>query len=172
MTDDAPIPQRADSSPSKWTVWIMLAVFLAICLGAAGLGAIATTAEIDGWYKMIEKPSWNPPAYIFGPVWTTLYVMMAVAAWFVWKPTGLKAAKTPLTLFAVQLALNIAWSWIFFRFHQPGWAFVEIVVLWLSIVATTIAFFSRSKIAGWLMVPYVVWVSFASVLNFTIWNLN
>lgn len=172
MTDDASIPQQRDSSPSKWAVWIMLIAFIAVCLGAAGFGAIATTSEIDGWYKTIEKPSWNPPAYVFGPVWTTLYVMMAVAAWLVWRPAGLKAAKTPLTLFAVQLALNIAWSWVFFRFHQPGWAFVEIVILWLAIAATTIAFFGRSKIAGGLMVPYLVWVSFASVLNFAIWRLN
>jgi tryptophan-rich sensory protein len=148
-------------------VWIGLAIFVGICLGA-----IATTPEIEGWYKTIEKPSWNPPDYIFGPVWTTLYVMMAVAAWMVWKQDGFKAAAAPLTLFVVQLGLNVAWSWIFFGMHQPGWAFVEIVILWLAIVAMTIAFFRRSKVAGGLMVPYLAWVSFASVLNFTIWRLN
>lgn len=152
--------------------WIGLIIFIAICLGAGGLGAIATTPEIDGWYKTIEKPTWNPPAYVFGPVWTTLFVMMAVAGWRVWKPAGFKAARMPLTLFAVQLVLNVAWSWVFFHFHQPGWAFAEIVVLWLAIVATTIAFFKTSKTAGWLMVPYLMWVSFASVLNFAIWRLN
>lgn len=152
--------------------WIGLIVFIAICLGAGGLGAIATTPEIDGWYKTIQKPTWNPPGYVFGPVWTMLYVMMAIAAWLVWKPAGFKAAKTPLTLFAVQLVLNVAWSWIFFHFHQPGWAFAEIVCLWLAIGATTIAFFKNSKTAGWLMVPYLMWVSFASVLNFAIWQLN
>lgn len=152
--------------------WIGLIVAIALCLGAGGLGAIATTPEIDGWYKTIEKPSWNPPGYVFGPVWTMLYVMMAVAAWLVWKPAGFKAAKLPLALFAVQLLLNVAWSWIFFHFHQLGWAFAEIVVLWLAIVATTITFFRRSKIAGSLMVPYLIWVSFASLLNFAIWQLN
>ena len=152
--------------------WIGLVVFIAICLGAGGLGAIATTPEIEGWYATIAKPSWNPPDSVFGPVWTTLFVMMAVAAWLIWKPAGFKAAKTPLTLFAVQLVLNVAWSWVFFHFHQPGWAFVEIVVLWLAIGVTTIAFFKTSKIAGWLMVPYLAWVSFASVLNFAIWRLN
>lgn len=152
--------------------WIGLIVFITICLGAGGLGAITTTPEIDGWYKTIEKPTWNPPAYVFGPVWTTLYIMMGTAAWLVWKPVGFKAAKTPLTLFAVQLVLNGAWSWVFFHFHQPGWAFVEIVVLWLAIGATTITFFRCSKTAGWLMVPYLMWVSFASVLNFAIWRLN
>lgn len=156
----------------KSTRWIGLAIFIAICLGAGGLGAIATTPEIEGWYKTIEKPTWNPPDDVFGPVWTTLYLMMAMAAWLVWKPAGLKSAAMPLMLFAVQLVLNIAWSWIFFSMHKPGWAFAEIVILWLAIVGTTVTFFRCSKIAGWLMIPYLVWVSFAGVLNFTIWRLN
>lgn len=147
-------------------------ISIAICLGAGGLGAIATTPEIDGWYKTIEKPSWNPPGYVFGPVWTALYIMMGVAAWLVWKREGFKKAKVPLVLFTVQLLLNVVWSWIFFNLHQPGWAFVEIAVLWIAIVATTIAFFKCQKVAGWLMMPYLAWVSFASVLNFTIWQLN
>ncbi|TWU02818.1 TspO/MBR family protein [Stieleria varia] len=152
--------------------WVGLAVFLVVCLGAGGLGAVATTSEIKGWYQTIEKPTWNPPDYVFGPVWTTLYVMMAIAAWIVWLPNGLKDSKTPLGLFVLQLALNIAWSWIFFGLHQPGWAFAEILILWLAIVATTTAFLKRSTIAGSLMIPYLAWVSFASVLNFTIWRLN
>ena len=154
------------------TLWIGLVVWIGVCLGAGGLGAIATTTEIDGWYRTIAKPAWNPPDFVFGPVWTTLYVMMGVAAWVVWKPAGVRAAVLPLTLFVVQLGLNVAWSWIFFAMHQPGWACVEIVILWLAIVATTVAFFGCSEIAGWLMVPYLAWVSFASVLNFTIWQLN
>jgi benzodiazapine receptor len=154
------------------TRWIGLLVFIVVCLGAGGLGAIATTPEIEGWYRTIEKPSWNPPDYLFGPVWTTLFVMMAIAAWMVWKPEGFKTATTPLTLFTVQLVLNVTWSWIFFGMHQPGWAFVEIAMLWLAIVATTVAFFRRSKIAGWLMVPYLAWVSFAAVLNVAIWRMN
>ena len=154
------------------TRWIGLALFLAVCLAAGGLGAIATTPEIEGWYKTIAKPSWNPPGYVFGPVWTTLYIMMAIAAWLVWKPAGFKAAAVPLSLFAGQLLLNIAWSWIFFGAHQPGWAFAEIVILWLAIAATTVVFFRHSQIAGWLLVPYLVWVSFASVLNFAIWRMN
>ncbi len=152
--------------------WIGLVVFIAVCLGAGSLGAIATTPEIDGWYRTLTKPTWNPPASVFGPVWTTLYVLMAVAAWLVWKPAGFQAAAIPLTLFGGQLVLNVAWSWIFFGMHQPGWAFVEIVILWLAIAATTWAFFRRSPLAGWLLVPYLAWVSFAVVLNFTIWRLN
>ena len=152
--------------------WFGLIFSIALCLAAGGLGAIATTPEIDGWYTTIRKPSWNPPAYVFGPVWTTLFVMMAVAAWLIWKTNGFKAARTPLTLFAAQLGLNVAWSWVFFHLHQPGWAFAEILVLWIAIAATTFAFFRNSTLAGCLMVPYLVWVSFASVLNFTIWQLN
>ena len=152
--------------------WIGLVLFLAICLGAGGLGAIATTPEIEGWYKTIAKPSWNPPDALFGPVWTTLYVLMAISAWLVWRPNGFRAAAVPLTLFAVQLLLNLAWSWIFFGMHQPGWAFAEIVVLWLAILATTVSFFRRAKIAAWLLLPYLAWVSFASVLNHAIWQLN
>jgi benzodiazapine receptor len=151
---------------TKVTQWIGLVVFLIVCLGAGGLGAIATTPEIEGWYKTITKPSWNPPDSVFGPVWTTLYVLMAIAAWMVWRQDGFKTAGTPLTLFGVQLGLNFAWSLIFFGMHQPGWAFAEIVILWLAIVSTVVTFFRISKVAGWLMVPYLVWVSFASVLNF------
>ena len=152
--------------------WIGLVAFIAVCLAAGSLGAIATTPEIDGWYRTLAKPTWNPPAGVFGPVWTTLYVLMALAAWLVWKPAGFQAAALPLTLFGGQLVLNVAWSWIFFGMHQPGWAFVEIVILWLAIAATTWAFFRRSPLAGWLLVPYLAWVSFAAVLNFTIWRLN
>ena len=152
--------------------WIGLAVFIAICLGAGGLGAAATTPEIEGWYRTLIKPTWNPPDSVFGPVWTTLFILMGIAVWLVWNPKGFKAAAMPLAMFGVQLVLNVSWSWIFFGMHQPGWAFAEIVILWLAIVATTVAFFRRSQIAGWLLVPYLAWVSFAAVLNFTIWRLN
>ncbi|MFO0905742.1 MAG: TspO/MBR family protein [Pirellulales bacterium] len=154
------------------TRWIGLVFFLVVCLGAGGLGALATTPEIEGWYKTLAKPSWNPPDYVFGPVWTTLYVLMAVAAWLVWKPAGFRAAAMPLALFGGQVVLNIAWSFIFFGLHQPGWAFVEIVILWLAIVATTASFFRCSQIAGWLLAPYLAWVSFAALLNMAIWRIN
>ena len=152
--------------------WSGLVVFIFVCLGAGGLGAMATTPEIAGWYKTLAKPTWNPPDSVFGPVWTTLFILMGIAAWLVWQREGFKAAGKPLSLFAVQLVLNIGWSWIFFGLHQPGWAFVEIVILWLAILATTVAFFRRSKAAGYLLVPYLAWVSFASILNFTIFRMN
>jgi tryptophan-rich sensory protein len=154
------------------TRWIGLAAIILVCLGAGGLGAIATTPAIDGWYGAIAKPTWNPPDWVFGPVWTTLYGLMAIAAWLIWRPSGFKAAAVPLTLFALQLLLNIAWSWIFFHYQQPGWAFVEIIALWAAIAATLAAFFAHSTVAGWLLTPYLAWVSFAAVLNFTIWRLN
>ncbi len=154
------------------TRWLGLVVFITVCLGAGGLGAIATTPEIEGWYKTLRKPAWNPPSAVFGPVWTTLYLMMAIAAWMVWKPAGFKAAMLPLALFAAQLVLNVAWSWIFFGAYQPGWAFIAIVILWLAILVTTVAFFGESKIAGCLLLPYLAWVSFACALNFAIWRIN
>jgi len=144
---------------------------LAVCLGAGGLGAIATTPEIQGWYQSLAKPTWNPPSGIFGPVWTTLFVLMAIAAWRVWRRGG-PGARGALTLFAAQLALNVGWSWVFFAWHRPGWAVLEIVVLWAVILATLVAFFRQERLAGWLLVPYLAWVSFAAVLNFTIWRLN
>ncbi len=149
-----------------------LLIAIVICFSAAALGGIVTGPAIGDWYPTLVKPAWQPPNWLFGPVWTVLYAMMAVAAWLIWKPTGLKAAAVPLTLFAIQLALNVAWSWIFFGFRRPDLAFLEILVLWLAIVATMFAFFGRSQLAGWLLVPYLAWVTFAAVLNLTIWRLN
>jgi tryptophan-rich sensory protein len=131
---------------------------------------MATAPEIDGWYRTLDKPSWTPPDYVFGPVWTILYILMAVAAWLVCRPAGFKAAAVPLTLFGFQLLLNVAWSWIFFKLHQPGWAFFEITLLWIAILATIASALRHSKTAAWLLVPYLAWVSFAAVLNYAIWQ--
>ena len=149
--------------------YIVLLLFLVVTFGAAAIGSIATTPNIATWYATLSKPSWNPPNWIFGPVWTALYTSMAVAAWLVRRQGGLW--QWPLALFAVQLALNAAWSWLFFGFHAPGAAFIEVVALFAAIAATTAAFWPRSM-AAILMLPYLGWVAFASVLNFTIWRLN
>lgn len=146
-----------------------LVIILVICFLAASLGSIATTPNIPTWYATLAKPQWNPPNWLFGPVWTLLYICMAVAAWLVWRQGS---PRTPLTLFTVQLMLNAAWSWLFFWFHLPGAAFVEILVLLVAIAATTLAFWLRSKGAGILMLPYLGCVAFASVLNLAIWRLN
>lgn len=149
---------------------IALAAFLAVSFAAAGIGSLATAPNIANWYAGLAKPSWNPPNWIFGPVWTLLYISMAVAAWLVWRQGGVW--QWALALFGVQLALNAAWSWIFFGFHLPGAAFIEIVALFIALAATTVAFWPKSMAAGILMVPYLAWVAFATVLNFTIWRLN
>lgn len=149
--------------------WIGLVVFLGVCFAVGALGSFATTPEIPKWYATLRKPAWNPPNWLFGPVWTTLYAMMAVAAWLVWKRT---AWSMGLTLFSIQLALNLAWSFIFFKFHSQGLALIDIVLLWLAILATTIKFAAVSPLAAGLLVPYLLWVTFATVLNFTIWKLN
>ena len=152
--------------------WIGLIVLLVVCFAAAGIGGAVTTPKIGTWYSTLVKPSWNPPAWIFGPVWSALYFCMAVAAWLVWRQGGFSGAKVPLTQFVVQLALNFLWSCIFFGLEKPGLAFGEVLLLWLTIVTTMVLFWQRSMIAGILFVPYLAWVSFASFLNFMIWRLN
>jgi translocator protein len=154
------------------TTWLALAGFLAASFAVATVGGMFTSAGMPEWYMGLEKPAFNPPSWVFGPVWTVLYILMAVAAWRVWRVAGFRGATTALVLYFVQLALNLAWSGIFFALRSPGWALVEIVVLWLAILATTILFFRHDRVAGWLLVPYLLWVSFASLLNGAIVRLN
>jgi tryptophan-rich sensory protein len=150
----------------------VLALFLVICLATAGLGAVWTNLSVGDWYAAMEKPSWTPPNWVFGPVWTALYVGMAVAAWLVWRKNGLADAWLPLLFFAVQLFLNAAWSALFFGMRNPGIAFADIVLLWIAILATIVAFGRVSNLAATLLVPYLTWVSFAMALNWSIWRLN
>ncbi len=147
-------------------------LLLAVCFAAAAVGGIATRPSLEGWYSALAKPSWTPPGWLFGPVWTVLYACMALAAWLVWRTRGLAGAKRELALFAVQLALNVAWSWLFFGLRSPGLAFADIVLLLAAIAATTAAFGKVSTTAGLLFVPYLGWVAFAGVLNFAIWRMN
>jgi tryptophan-rich sensory protein len=149
-----------------------LVISIALCLTAGGLGSIATSAKIPTWYATLAKPSWNPPNWVFAPVWTTLYVVMGVAAWLIWTRRDQLGAKLALGLFGVQLALNTLWSFLFFGMENPGAAMVEIVLLWIATVATIITFRKISTAAAWLLTPYLLWVSFASTLNFAIWRLN
>jgi len=151
---------------------IGLAVFILVSFAAASVGSLVTTPSIPTWYASLAKPTWTPPDWIFGPVWTLLYLMMAVAAWLVWRPTGLVGAKLPLGLFAIQLVLNSLWSILFFGLQSSLGAFVEIILLWASILATMIVFWRRSRVAGALLAPYLAWVGFAAALNFAIWRLN
>lgn len=148
---------------------LVLAGWLLLCFSAASLGAWFGPGE---WYASLKKPSWNPPGWIFGPVWSALYTMMAVAAWLVWQRGGFAAQRRPLLLFLAQLALNAAWTPLFFGLHWPGVAFAEIVLLWLAIVATITAFWRVNHTAAALLGPYLAWVTFAAFLNFTLWRLN
>jgi len=152
--------------------WAGLVVLLGVCFAVAWAGSAATTPKISVWYAGLAKPAWNPPNWVFGPVWLVLYCCMAVAAWLVWRPGGFAAAWRPLTWFGVQLALNGLWSWIFFGLESPGWAFVELALLWTAIAVTTVEFWRRSPVAGVLFLPYLAWATFAGLLNFTIWRLN
>ena len=153
---------------------ILKVVFsILICQAAGFLGSLATTPSIATWYKTVAKPSFNPPNAIFGPVWLSLYLMMSISLFLVWRQWGAaKGVRPALIIFFVQLALNTLWSVLFFGLHQPGWAFLEIVVLWLFILLTMIVFWRLSRAAGLLLLPYLLWVSFASALNFAIWRLN
>lgn len=152
--------------------WLALGAFLALTFAAASIGSLFTDVGRNGWYEQLEKPPWNPPGWVFGPVWTVLYVAMAVAAWRVWRRRGLRDGAGALSLWGVQLVLNMTWSAVFFGMQAPGAAFAEIVVLWAAIVATTVVFFRIDRAAGWLFVPYLGWVTFAAALNFSIWRLN
>lgn len=141
----------------------------------AGLiGSVFTTSSVTGWYSTIIRPELAPPNWIFGPVWTILFVLMGIALFIVWKKgdSQKKKVKTVLYLFAAQLILNTLWSIIFFGFRSPGWAFFEIVFLWIAILATIVSFARVSRLAAWLLLPYLAWVSFASYLNYSIWILN
>lgn len=148
-------------------------IAIAIPLMVGATSGFFTISGVESWYQTIQKPSWNPPNWIFGPVWTTLYVMMGIALFLVWKEdTSEELKKIAIGLFAVQLTLNFFWSFIFFNQQQPGWALVEIIAMWFFILLTIFAFAQVNKTAAWLLVPYISWVSFASILNYTIWQLN
>ncbi|MGQ9426602.1 TspO/MBR family protein [Gilvimarinus sp. F26214L] len=150
---------------------IGLAAWLAVSFVAATIGAIASI-RAAAFYAELRRPDWAPPGSVFGPVWTTLFIMMGIAAWLVWRTAGFAGAKLALTLFLVQLALNALWSWLFFAWHLGGLAFAEVLLLWLLICATAIAFGRISPWAGALLIPYLLWVSFAAVLNYTVWQMN
>lgn len=150
--------------------WLVLIGFILLAEGAGIVGSFFTTPNIPTWYATLTKPPIAPPNWVFGPVWTTLFLLMGIAAYFVWR-TGVRS-RSALQIFGIQLALNVLWSLIFFGLQNPGAAFIEIILLWLAIVWTIYAFSRHSKLAAWLLAPYIAWVSFASVLNYFIWVLN
>jgi len=143
--------------------------WLALCF-AASVGAVLVAP--GGWYAGLAKPAWTPPSWVSGPAWTLLYILMATAAWLVWREGGWKVQGRALGLFLGQWLLNTLWTPLFFGLHQMGLAFAEIVLLWIMIALTTQAFWKVKRSAGLLMLPYLAWVSFAAVLNFTLWRMN
>jgi benzodiazapine receptor len=152
-------------------VGLIVAVAIPLVVGA--IGGIATSSSVSSWYPGLLKPSWNPPNWLFGPVWTALYILMGVAAWLVWRAgVGAPGVRGALTLFGAQLLLNLGWSVVFFGLRRIGWALVEIGVTWVFIMATMVAFYRVRPAAGWLLLPYQLWASFAMLLNGTIWWLN
>jgi tryptophan-rich sensory protein len=144
-----------------------LIIFFVIVFAVGASGSFVSGGP---WYNTIAKPPWTPPSWIFGPVWFVLYVSIAVAGWLVWRQVGLRPQV--FAFFALQLVLNGLWSWAFFGAHRIGLALVNIVALWITILGTIITFVSVVPLAGWMLVPYILWVSFASSLNFAIWRLN
>jgi benzodiazapine receptor len=148
-----------------------LAGWLALTFAASALGALAS-ADAPAFYARLVKPAWAPPASWFGPVWSVLFVLMGLAAWLVWRRAGFGGARVALALYVVQLAFNVAWSWLFFASRQGGWALADVLLLWLLIAATAVAFWRHHRVASVLLWPYLAWVTFASALNVTLWRLN
>jgi tryptophan-rich sensory protein len=150
---------------------IGLVVWLLLTFATAAIGAVAS-ANAGAFYAQLTRPSWAPPGWLFGPVWSALYALMGVSAWLVWRARGLVGARIALILFITQLAANALWSWLFFLWHQGGLAFAEVLILWCLIVATVVSFWRISALATALLMPYLAWVTFASALTFAVWRLN
>jgi tryptophan-rich sensory protein len=151
---------------------LSLVLFLAACLAVSGIGGAITATSVGTWYQGLEKPSFNPPDWVFAPVWTALYVMMAIAGWRVWRRARFEARRKALTLFVVQLGLNLIWSLLFFGLQRIDLALMEIVILLFAIIANTAVFWRLDRAAGALFVPYVLWVAYATALNASLWRLN
>jgi benzodiazapine receptor len=145
--------------------------WLLICFITAAIGA-AASVQAENFYGQLVQPGWAPPSWVFGPVWSVLYAVMGFAAWLVWRVGGFAFARIALTLFLVQLVLNALWSWLFFGWHLGALALVDIIALWLLILATLITFWRIKPLAGALLIPYLLWVSFATFLNYSVWQLN
>jgi translocator protein len=145
--------------------------WLVVSFAASAVGA-AASIHAKSFYSRLAQPAWAPPPWLFGPVWTVLYALMAIAAWLVWRSGGFRANRIALSLFIVQLSLNALWSWFFFAWHCGALAFADIALLWILIVVTLVSFWRVRPLAGTLFIPYLLWVSFAVVLNYSVWQLN
>ena len=158
------IPSRQRQLPGL-VAWIL------VSFTAASIGAFASITAAS-FYGQLDRPNWAPPGWLFAPVWSVLYVLMGFAAWLVWRSHGFRAGRTALVLFISQLAANALWTWLFFAWRQGAAAFVEILILWVLIVATVASFWRLNTLAGVLMLPYLAWVTFACALTLSVWRLN
>lgn len=152
--------------------FLKLSLCILSTLLIGGISGFATASSINGWYVTINKPSFNPPNYLFGPVWTSLYILMGISLYIILQSDSNELRKKAVTIFSIQLFLNFCWSFIFFNFQNLGFAFVEIILMWISILTMIIIFYKINKTAAFLQIPYLLWVSFASILNGSIWYLN
>lgn len=150
---------------------IGLAAWLAASFAAAAIGA-AASVQAGTFYAQLARPEWAPPGPVFGPVWTVLYALMGIAAWLVWRVGGFRAARAALALFLAQLAVNALWSWLFFGWRLGALAFADILLLWALVAATLAGFWRIRRLAGALLIPYLLWISFAAALNYSVWQLN
>ncbi|MFC1669961.1 TspO/MBR family protein [Spirochaetota bacterium] len=148
-------------------------ISILICLAAGMIGSVFTAQSVKGWYLTINKPVFNPPGWLFGPVWTILYILMGIALYLIWKsPKDTKNRTTALTFFLINLVLNTMWSLLFFGLQNPFLAFIEIIIIWITLALSIFYFYRISKTAAYLLIPYIAWSSFAAVLNFYLWRLN
>ena len=157
---------------SKSRRWIGLAICAGLCVLAGTVSALFSGLADRTWYQSLRHPAWTPPDAIFGPVWTLLYIMMGSALWLIWQSKSWSGAPLAVSLFVAQLILNMAWSPIFFGLHHPGWAMLDLAALWVAALATMLTFWPIHRLAGLLLVPYLLWCSFAAVLNLAFWRLN
>lgn len=161
-----------EPAPSRSQQVVGLVGWLLVCFGTSAVGALATV-NAGAFYESLVRPAWAPPAWLFGPIWTSLFLCMAIAAWLVWRSQAPRAArKLALQLFVAQLAFNALWSWLFFAWRLGAAALLEVLLLWLSIAATAAAFWRVSRPAGLLLLPYLLWVAFAAALNQALWRAN
>jgi len=153
---------------------LKLAASLTICLSAGAIGSLFTSSSVDSWYQTLNKPPFNPPSWLFAPVWTALYVMMGISLFSAWISQSIHKGKknTAFSFFALQLLLNMMWSALFFGLQNPFLAFIEIILLWIAIIITIALFRRISALAGYLLIPYFLWVTFAAILNYSIFLLN
>jgi len=161
-----PLPQRSASRQA-----IALVGWLLLTFAFAGVGALASL-RAETFYTQLIRPTWAPPSWLFGPVWSVLYLLMGIAAWLVWRSRGFRIHRGALVLYIVQLVANALWTWLFFAWHRGAMASIEVVLLWLLILATLVSFWRRNALAGVLLLPYLAWVTFASALTLAVWRLN